>query len=226
MISSSFGAFGQKGAQRGWFLLANAVHEACGSFAGEWPLIGEQFIQQNSEGPDVGSFVGMFAVILLGRHVGEGADEHAGLGSGGFEDASDAEIDYFYDAFLTDHDVAGLDVAMNDAAFVGVIEGAAGLNGVDELQGNWQRGAAGNNLLDVFAFDEFHGDIGKVAGVAHVVDGDDVGMLKAAGGLRFPIEALKQGRVIGHAGGDGFQGDEAVNYGVAGAINHTHGAVA
>ena len=76
----------------------------------------------------------MFAVILFGRHISKSSEEHSRLGLRRFQDTRNAEIYDFNCAFPTEHYIGGLDIAMNDSAFVSIIERATRLNRVCELQ--------------------------------------------------------------------------------------------
>ncbi|HXN26518.1 MAG TPA: hypothetical protein VN902_05315 [Candidatus Acidoferrales bacterium] len=138
----------------------------------------------------------MLAVILLGRHVCESSDQRSGLSLRSLEHASDPEIDDLHRAVFVHHDVAGLDIAVNDASFMGVVECAARLRGVKEFQRDWNWHALGDHLLKIFPLDQFHGDVGHASFIAHIKDGDDIRVLQAAGGLRFAIKVLKQILVV------------------------------
>jgi hypothetical protein len=52
-------------------------------FAVEEPAAREHFVEDNAERPDVRAPVDGLAARLLGRHVGGGAENHAGLRHGG-----------------------------------------------------------------------------------------------------------------------------------------------
>ncbi len=132
----------------------------------------------------------MFAVILLWRHVRKGTDEHARLRFGVFQNARNAEIDHLDGAVFAEHHVARFDVAVNDASLMRVVEGPARLHCVGELEGQGQRQFSCNDLLEIFALDQFHRDVRQITGLTHVVDRDDVGVLKSAGGLRLAVEAF------------------------------------
>ena len=121
------GAVRSEFAQWARLLLANAVHQTRRILPGERLLVTQQLVQQYSKGPDVGAFIRMFPVILFRRHVSVGPDEHSGLGLGGVQHASDAEIHHLHHAFLVHHHVARLDIPMNDPPFMRVIECAASL---------------------------------------------------------------------------------------------------
>jgi hypothetical protein len=81
---------------------------------------------------------------LFGRHVGEGASDGADAGErlgegvvfvGGdfmMEEFGEAEVEEFGHAGVLDHDVGGLEVAVDDAKGVGGGEGGGDLAGVRE----------------------------------------------------------------------------------------------
>ena len=127
------GAFRHELAERGGILTAYVVHQVRGCGAVEWPLVGKQLINQDSQGPNIRAFVGVLAVILLGRHVGERAHQHTGHGPRGFKDPGNAKIHHLHRTVLVDHDVARFDVAVNNAPLMGVVEGTTSLQGVGKL---------------------------------------------------------------------------------------------
>src|SRR4029077_11498231 len=168
----------------------------------------------------------MLAVILLRRHVSKGSDEHSGLRSGSFHYPSDSKINYLDDAIAVDHDVAGLDIAVNNAPFVGVVECTTRLHGVDELQRNRERGAAHNHLFEILSLYQFHGDIRKFPRLPHIVDRDNIRMLQTARRLSLPVKAVKQVGILSDARRDGLERNQPIDDWIASTVNHTHGAVA
>ena len=102
-------------------------------------LSGNELVQDDTEGVDVGGRPDGVALGLLGGHIAGRADDGAADSEAGGGDvvgneqfAGDAEVheDGGGAAGARDeHDVAGFDVAMNDAGFVDGGEGAAELHG-------------------------------------------------------------------------------------------------
>ena len=88
----------------------------------------ERLAEAATERPDVAALVALLAADLFGRHVGRRADDHAGVGERRSDvgvgpalprpQASEAEIEHLWRALLREHDVAGLEVAVNHPAFV------------------------------------------------------------------------------------------------------------
>jgi len=52
-----------------------------------------------------------------------------------------------------------------------------------------QRAALADHRAQLDALDELHRHVGDVAGLADIVDGDDIGVVQAARGARLLIEA-------------------------------------
>ena len=72
------------------------------------------------------------------------------------------------------------------------------------------------SVLEVVALEQLHGHVDLALLLAEVVDGDDVRMVEAGGGLRLALEALAQ-LVVGADGGrHRLDGDVAVEDGVVG----------
>jgi hypothetical protein len=120
--------------------------------------------------------------------------------------------------------VARLDIAVHDAAAVGVIERAG-----DWLQQT--RGVVGRQPHGFLhqvgqgrPFDQLHDDVGQAVVLAHVVDRHDVGVAQVAVGARFLAKAGAHGGV--GVGQEHLHGDGPIASGVYGAIDRGHGAAA
>jgi hypothetical protein len=108
--------------------------------------------------------------------------------SGG--DLGDAEIHDLDVAIAPDHDVGGLYVPVHDLVFVRVVERARdALRDLADMR-HRQHDAGVEELAQRLSLEVLHRDVGHIVGLAHVVDGDDVGMTEASRGLGFPVEAL------------------------------------
>src|SRR5207253_1488094 len=113
-----------------------------------------------------------------------------------------------FDAAPGDQDVGGLEVAMNDAFAVSGVERVEDLARVLECAGCGERSAEG------LAFDVFHDEeIG-----ADVVKRGDVGVIEGGGGAGLIGEAVVE------MGFGGFDGDDAIEAGVAGLEDLAHAA--
>jgi hypothetical protein len=138
-----------------------------------------------------------------------------------------AEVEDFDVAVGVYDDVVGLDVAVDELFLVPRIFERGG-DAEDDFQrgGFGQRAFAVHPFLERFAVDEFHGVVVEVVGFACVVDGDDVGVLEAGGGFGFAQKTVGVFGVGGKFGREDFEGDDAVEGGLARAIHCAHAAFA
>ena len=87
-----------------------------------------------------------------------------------------------------------------------------------------ERLVAVQDFFERRAIHALHEDVGQPVLFGDVVDGDDVGMRKHPGRLRFAEQALAQAFALGIVGeigqADGFDGDNPADGGILGAVNH------
>ena len=169
---------------------------------------------------------------MLGRHVGGGAHDEAGFGGAqgerggvggglrlrdsGFGQAEVEDLDV---AGGGEFDVGGFQVAVDDALFVGSIEGFGDLPG--DLDGG-----VGVELADLVferrALHQLHDD-----GVAfQAVDLGNARMVERGQDAGFAFEAGHEIGVKGERFGEHFDGDVAAEFGVVGAVDFAHAAFA
>ena len=166
----------------------------------------EHLEQQAAECPDVGPLVHGKAARLLGRHVGRRAEDssrpcdrrlerrrlRAGCRSGlavGRAGLRQPEVEDLDPAVRRQLDVGGLEIAVDDAFFVRLVERLRDLPGDRERLALRDR-AALETAGEVLAFDELHrkhvcGLAGRRSRLLEAVHMGDVGMVERGEQLRF-----------------------------------------
>ena len=164
----------------------------------------EHFEQHDTQREDIGTLVHHLAQADLGRKVTRRADEGAGIGELGRDvlvGQRDAEIGHLHLAARGDHDVAGLDIAMDHALRV---RGSKTLRGVQkDLQrvARYQADFALQAGRQRFAVDVFHHKEGLFFVLADEVDLDDVRVVERRHRARFAQEAFDEYLVVRHGRG-------------------------
>ena len=119
----------------------------------------EAVVQQRTQRVDVGAPVERASLRLLGRDVVARAQHPARVGQGrGVVDARDAEIGQLGVPIRRQEHVVRLDVAVDDAALVGVGQRRGHLHGDRERLGEWQPPLQRDALVQVAPVDEFADD--------------------------------------------------------------------
>ena len=103
-------------------------------------ISGDHFVGHHGERVLIRGGVLLPSAPLFRRHVGSSAartlGHHADAGHARVDLSREAEIQHFHMFDLVDHDVAGLDIAMNDLLLVGIIK--RGGNLTDDRKGRFQ----------------------------------------------------------------------------------------
>ncbi len=120
------------GSRRDRVVIHHLVDDGGRTLPGEGLLAGEHLVEHGAEREDVRAMVDAAAGGLLGGKVARGAQHHARLGKAGITQLGDAEIHHLDGAAVGDHQVGGLQVAVDDACLVGKGHGRADLIGVGE----------------------------------------------------------------------------------------------
>ena len=144
---------------------------------------------------------------LFGRQVVGGAEDGVAvvlLGERLFvvvEEAGQAEVEDLDDAGAVHEQVGRLDVAVDQAGLVGVLQAEGGLMDVVGGANRVKRAAALDQVLEADAVDVLHDEEVEFAVPVHVVGADDVGMAQLGDGLGLAVEAFDRAGVVGLAAG-------------------------
>ena len=162
---------------------------------------GKALVEHEPERVEVGSAVESFAADLLRRQVLGGPHHHVVAREivviATVQAFGDAEVGQQHPTAGCDHDVAGLDVAVDEARLVGVIErrGDTGSDVARELGA--QALLVVEHLAQRLAVDELHDDRLAPFGLEHVVHRDDVRMVQTGGRDSFSPEPFGDHRIDG-----------------------------
>jgi len=202
------------------------------ALAPESALASEHFVEDRAERKDVTAAVEFLAFDLLGRHVLDRANDGAVLSggrTGGGERGGAGESDcglreaevQELGAGFGEHDVAGLQIAVHDAAAVSFVErvGDFGANFQNLFRGKL---AFDKTVGEALALDALHDQEISAVLRADVKERTDIRMIQRGDGFGFPLEAQLARRIGGKMCRKNFDGNGPLETGVASAVDFAH----
>jgi hypothetical protein len=124
-------------------------------------------------------------------------------------------------AAFSHEDIGRLDVAMDNAFSVRGVESVGDFN--PQVQEAFQReGLAFQAVLQRVAIQELHGDEGLFVLTADVVNGADVGMIQARGGLGLPPKSLQRTPGLSCVARQELERNQSMQPCVLGLVDDTH----
>ena len=141
----------------------------------------------------------------------------------GRHELGQAEVQDLHPTVAGDHDVLGLEVAVDDARVVGLGQPARRLR--RELQGapRHQRAFA-QELAQRLSLHQLHRDVADAVRGADLVDRHDVGVVEGRGRARLLLEARQPVRIPGGRAAEHLDRDRAPEREVAGTVDVAHAA--
>ena len=136
-----------------------------------------------------------------------------------------AEIGDFHLAAFVQQDVLGLDIAMDDPFFMGVLQGLANLGDDCQCLLRLQTSAL-DEMPQIAPVDELHDQVKQAARFAEIVDGDDVGMAEPGQGAGFASKAFGKGRIATPLGRQDLDSHLAIQLDLPGPVDGAHAALA
>ena len=188
---------------------------------------GQALVGHDAQAVDVAPAVGILRSGLFGAHVVRRPDGHPGPGELlRARGLGDAEVGEHALPELVEHDVVGLDVAMDDPAPGRIAEGGSGL---DQHPADFARGEPAplrEDRRQRAAAQELHHEVDDPARLPDAIDGDDVGMLELRTEARLALEPLDEVGVEGEGERQHLHRHLALELKVARPVDERHAAAA
>ena len=185
-------------------LLEVRVDQFGNIFAVEGGVAGDGLVENAAERVEIGAVIDGQALELFGRHVMDRAHERIQVVDRlrlrrveilGEAEVENLDLEERGGRRARDHEVAGLEIAMDEAEGMRRDDGLEALLRKAEKILELER-AADKHILERFALDEFHDDVGALCVDAVIEDGDDIGVLEAGRGHGLAPGLLDEAAVV------------------------------
>ena len=187
---------------------------------------GHHLVQEDPGRVDIGPAIGIAMLDLLGRQVGDGADDEAGgrtrVVRG--QRPRQAEVGDLHSSVIGDEDVLGLDVAVDEAG--GVRGGQAFEDWFEHDEGllAGERPELVDDIAKIAPRDVLQCEVDEPGRGALVVDRDHMGMGQARRRLGLAVEPGDEVWILGEMTVHDLEGDDAVEPKVERLVDGCHAA--
>ncbi len=190
----------------------------------EGQLAGGRLVHDDAQRVEVAGRAELFALRLLGADVVRRAEHRGIVRHAGVARLRDAKVHDLHVAVGLDHDVGGLDVAVDDVVAVRDAQRRAHLRGYLGDLARVNLAPLLDGRLQVRAAHVLHDDVVGIVVAAPVVDVDDVGALQVGGRLGLLAKARGEGAVCRVLRKHDLERDGAAERAVRGLVDLGHAA--
>ena len=141
-------------------------------------------------------------------------------------ECGNAEISDLDHVVIRDHDVLRLNIPVDDAVGMRVLQRLADLCGVVQRLRGTEHAVICHALLERLTLDELHDDIFRLAGVADIVDRDDIRLREHGDCVRLCLKAVFQLGIRRHLIAQDLDGNIAMQLMAHGLVDDRHTAAA
>src|SRR5438094_2541600 len=207
------------------------VDHRCDVLSRKRLFAGHHFIKHDAQRKNVAASVDGTALHLFRRHITRSAHDVRSLLHGTeLQDLGCAKVRDLHSVVGGEHQVRGLDVAVNYVAFVRELQRAARLLHDAQRTRQRKRVAVVEQRLKALAFHQFHGDVVEAVLFAGVEDHYDVEVRQQTSGARLGLESrqkfgTRKARTF-LTQPNGLDRHRAPDHRIHGFVHHTHGAAA
>lgn len=209
------------------FAFEMLVHNAGGIITVERDLADDHVVVGGAKCVDVCLRADVnFSAYLFGADVIRCPEGATFFGFGGFfvgDGAGESHVGQFRNAFLREHDVLGLYVAVDEASLVRVLKRFSDLEYDIRCFSFAEFTVLSNDVVDRRSIHIFHDEIVKLTGLTDIERLHDIGMIEAGGGLPFFVESLNELDVRAEFLGENFDCDGTIERELAGKVHGCHG---
>ena len=189
-------------------------------------LSGEHFIHHNAQRIEVRPGIHLGALGLLRRDIVDRAQRLPGQGILGGIQPCNTKIGYLDAAVLENHNVVGLDIPVDNAPAVGVLQRLGDLGCKMQRLPPGKRPTLLHILLQRQSVDELHNDVVNIVGVIDVINRHNIGVREHGNGLGLRIKPSAEVLVPAKLLLEDFHRHIAVEPMASGPVDHGHAASA